>query len=301
MIGRNQNLFGSNFSLKARFKAVSGLTDGNNVRFSGINAGTVKGIQIINDTCIEVNMVLNKKLQSFISKSALAEIGNEGLMGNKVINLTPGTIPASPVEDGDMLQSKAEVNTGSMLETFSRTNDNVEVISSDLKFALKRLNSSKPLWEILEDTSLSRDITVTLRNFRKSSESFTSSASDLKDMISSIKKGEGVAGMLIADKKEAENLKATLEHLNKVSANADKLTARLDSLAGALQQDMKEGKGTIPMLMKDPETANRIQKSLSNIEQGSATFNEEMQSLRQNRFIKKYMKKEKEAAGGTKK
>ena len=86
-----------------------------------------------------------------------------------------------------------------------------------------------------------------------------------------------------------------------MSANADKLTARLDSLAGELQKDMKDGKGTIPMLMKDPETATRIQKSLQNIEQGSATFKDEMESLRENRFIKKYMKKEAQKAAAAKK
>ena len=301
LIGKNQNLFGSNFTLKARFKTVSGLTAGNNVRFSGINAGTVKTIKILSDTSIEVIMILNKKLESFITKSSVAEIGNEGLMGNKVINLAPGIIPAAPVEDGDMLQSKAEVNTGNMLETFSRTNDNVEVISNDLKFALKRLNSSKPLWEILEDTTMSKDITTTLRNFRKSSESFNSSASDLKEMIQNVKKGEGVAGMLMTDKKEAENLKNTLDHLNKVSANADKLTARLDSLAAEMQKDMKEGKGTIPMLMKDPDAANKIQKSLSNIADGSATFKDEMESLKQNKFIKRYMGKEAKKAAESKK
>ena len=36
-IGSNKNLFGSTFRLKAHFKNVSGLKEGNNVRFSGIN------------------------------------------------------------------------------------------------------------------------------------------------------------------------------------------------------------------------------------------------------------------------
>ena len=43
-VGKQKNLFGSTFKLKAQFKTVSGLKEGNNVRFSGINVGTVDGI-----------------------------------------------------------------------------------------------------------------------------------------------------------------------------------------------------------------------------------------------------------------
>ena len=292
MIGKSQNLFGSNFVLRARFHEVSGLKAGNNVRFSGIDAGTVKEVIIKNDTSIEVVLVLNKKLQSFISKNAIVDIGNEGLMGNKVVNITPVGIPSTPVEDGDMMQSKAEVNTGTMLETFSRTNENVEVISSDLKVALKRLNNSKPIWSLLEDTFLSRDIKIILTNFRKSSESFNNTTTDLHELVENIKKGEGVAGVLLSDKKEAENLKATLAHVKKVSENADRLTARLDSIAKQLQGELDHGQGAIPTLMRDKETTTRITKSLANIEEGSATFKEEMNALKQNKYLKKYLLKE---------
>ena len=55
------------------------------------------------------------------------------------------------------------------------------------------------------------------------------------------------------------------------------------------------------MLMKDPDAANKIQKSLSNIADGSATFKDEMESLKQNKFIKRYMGKEAKKAAESKK
>ena len=292
LIGKNQNLFGSSFMVKARFADISGLTAGNNVRFSGINAGTVKSIHIINDTCIEVQMIIDTKLQPYIHKNSIVDIGNEGLMGNKVVNITPVSKPSPSVEEGDLLLSKADVNTGMMLETFSHTNDNVEVISTDLKVALKRLNDNKPLWNLLEDTTLTRDVKATLSNFRKSSETFSSTTNDLHELMQNVKKGEGIAGVLFADKKEAESLKSTIEHIKKVSDNADRLTARLDSIAQAIQTDMNHGHGTIQTLLKDTGTAARLNKSLMNIEQGSATFKQEMEALKQNRFMKKYIKKQ---------
>ncbi len=291
LIGKSQNLFGSNFMVKARFKTISGLKPGNNVRFSGIDAGTVKEIKILNDTCIEVSMVLDKKLKSFIHKNSIADIGSEGLMGNKVIDVTPDNAPASEIEDGDLLQTKEEINTGSMLETFSHTNDNVQVISGDLKLALRRLNESKPLWSLLEDSTLATDIKDILRNFKKSSVDFNASMADLHDMLAGVKRGEGVAGVLVADKKEADEMKKTLDNLNGISGNINRLTVRLDSIAAGIEGDLKHGHGTIPTLLKDPGAADKLNNSLQNIEQASETLKQEMDALKQNRFIKKYMKK----------
>ena len=53
-IGNRQNLFGNNSVIISVFKDVSGLQRGNNVRFAGVNVGTVKDIEIINDTSIAV-------------------------------------------------------------------------------------------------------------------------------------------------------------------------------------------------------------------------------------------------------
>ena len=66
MIGKNQNLFGPTYVLRARFGNVQGLMAGNNVRYSGIEAGTVKTITILNDTVIEVSMVIEEKMKPII-------------------------------------------------------------------------------------------------------------------------------------------------------------------------------------------------------------------------------------------
>ena len=62
-IGNNKNLFSSTFQLKSYFKNVSGLKEGNNVRFSGINVGTVKDIEFISDSSVVVNLVIKQEVQ----------------------------------------------------------------------------------------------------------------------------------------------------------------------------------------------------------------------------------------------
>lgn len=89
LIGKNHNLFGSDFKIRIRFSNLNGLTEGNNVLFSGIQAGTVKTIHMMNDTTIEVTVLVDNKIRSYIRKNAVATIGTEGLMGNKIVNILP--------------------------------------------------------------------------------------------------------------------------------------------------------------------------------------------------------------------
>ena len=64
MIGKNRNFFGDTFTIQASFRNVDGLTPGNNVRFSGIDVGTVRRIEIESDTSILVTMVILERLRS---------------------------------------------------------------------------------------------------------------------------------------------------------------------------------------------------------------------------------------------
>ena len=70
LIGNKQNLFGSTFRVSAQFHDVNGLMKGNNVRFGGIDVGTVESVEIITDTSVNVVMVIEDDIQQFIKKNA---------------------------------------------------------------------------------------------------------------------------------------------------------------------------------------------------------------------------------------
>ncbi|WP_431209489.1 MlaD family protein [Puia sp. P3] len=188
IIGKNQNMFGSSYRLKARFSEVNGLMKGNNIRFSGIQAGTVKSIRIIDDTTIEVLMLINNDLQPFIRTNASAAIGTEGLIGNKIINITPGKGNAPVAEDGTMLNTHRVVNTDDMLQTLSKTNENIATISEGLKQTIRRINSSSALWRLLDDSSLPANTRSALSHIRQASANADRLTGDLQDLISDVKK-----------------------------------------------------------------------------------------------------------------
>lgn len=102
-IGDKQKMFGKTNHLEAVFNNVNGLQLGNNVRYSGISVGTVRGIEMINDTTIKVDMIIDKAIFSYIKKDAIATIGSDGLVGNMIINIIPGNGNEPSVEPGDKI------------------------------------------------------------------------------------------------------------------------------------------------------------------------------------------------------
>ena len=118
-VGNKQNLFGKTSNLKAIFDNVSGLQVGNNVRFSGIDIGTVKSIEMINDTTINVTMAIEDKMLTHIKKDAIATIGSDGLVGNMIINIIPGKGNAIAVIPEDIIPSYSKSSADEMLKVVS--------------------------------------------------------------------------------------------------------------------------------------------------------------------------------------
>lgn len=61
-IGNKKNMFGKTTTISALFNNVNGLQLGNNVRYAGINIGTVTTIEMLNDTVIKVEMSIENKI-----------------------------------------------------------------------------------------------------------------------------------------------------------------------------------------------------------------------------------------------
>jgi phospholipid/cholesterol/gamma-HCH transport system substrate-binding protein len=291
MIGKNRNLFGSNYMLKARFENIQGLVAGNNVRFSGIQAGTVKRINIINDTLIEVTMVIDKKMSKIIHKNAIASISTEGLVGNKVVNIVPSKLPAALAEEGDIILSKKAVNTDEILETLYNTNSDVAKIAAGLKTTVERINNSSGLWNLLNDESIPGNLRVSVARIRLTTGKAVKMVNDLDEIIVGVKNGEGSVGAILKDTSFAKNLNNAILKINKVGNEADSITVEIKKLVTSIQEDVNKGKGTVNALLKDSMMVKKIETSLDNIQKGTEGFNQNMEALKHNFLTRGYFKR----------
>lgn len=291
MIGKNRNLFGSTYVLKARFENVQGLVAGNNVRFAGIQAGTVKRIKIINDTLLEVTMVLEKEMAKIIHKNAVASISTEGFVGNKVLNITPVKTPAPLAQNDDILPAKKAVTTDEMLETLSKTNSDVAKIAAGLKSTVERINNSAALWSLLNDQSIPQNLRMSVAGIQSATGKAVKIMSDLDGIIGGIKNGEGSLGAIIRDTSFASNLNNAVLVINKVGLESDSITRQINQLVAGVSNDVSQGSGTINALLKDSMMVKKIAVSLDNIQKGTDAFNSNMEALKHSFLFRGYFRR----------
>jgi phospholipid/cholesterol/gamma-HCH transport system substrate-binding protein len=270
IVGKNQSLFGDNFHARARFSNINGLMTGNNVRYSGIQAGTVEKITVINDTTIEVYLLINKKIKPFIKQNSLVSIGTEGMMGNKVINITPSRRPAPPVAEGGILPTKKMTPADEMLETLAGTNINASIISENLKHMLIRLNNSKAFWAILNDSMMASSLHASASNMNSATAKTNTLIESLNAITQDVRNGKGGAGAILSDPAVAENIKSAVANLNNTSRETDAAARKLDSITAQVQQDLASGNGPAHALLKDTSMTGKLSRSFSNIESGTA-------------------------------
>jgi len=181
-VGKQKNLFGSTFRLKAQFKTVSGLKVGNNVRFSGINVGTIDDITLMTDTSVLVDLVIKKEVQQFIKTDAVASIGSDGLMGDKVFTISPGCPTSKPVKDNDLILSKNAVEMADIMNSVKASVDNAGIITAQLaQFTYKMNNGNGALSKLMTDEKFSGSLQNTLSNLQSSTKEFSKFSSKMND------------------------------------------------------------------------------------------------------------------------
>ncbi len=288
-IGSNKNLFGSTIKLVTSFKDVNGLKAGNNVRYGGIDVGTVEKIIIAGDTMIRVEMVLEERMKNVIRKNSVASIGTDGLMGDKLVNIDAGSADAGIITDGDEISSIGFVNTDEMLRTLDFTNQNVAIVSANLKSLTETINKSRgTLYTILMDTSLSVHIQKALENIESASNYLNSLSKDISNAGSDIKHGNGLLGTLINDTALSQDFKKTMGQI--------KSSGELIHSASVNMQEVFEkvnnGEGSLGALVNDSITSTHLRNAIQNIDSSAAKLNEDLEALKHSWLLRGYFRKQ---------
>jgi phospholipid/cholesterol/gamma-HCH transport system substrate-binding protein len=209
LIGKHKNMFGNTFQLQAVFKNVNGLKEGNNIRFSGINVGTINNIEILTDTTVKVDMVLEQKVKKFIKKDASASISSDGLMGDKVLVISPGSFEMEHVAENDILQVHNPVGTEEILASVKVTAENAEVITDQLASIFYKINNGKgALSKLIGDAEFARNLDNTMENLEASSKGMNENMEAAKHNIL-------LRGYFKKKKREEEKKKKELEEKKK--------------------------------------------------------------------------------------
>jgi len=289
MIGKNRNLLGATFTIKAVLTNVNGLVAGNNVRFKGLTVGTVKSMAIASDTSIFVTMTIDESMKPYLKKNVVASVGTDGLMGDKLINInSPGT-PSELIEENDTILSLKPIETDEMLRTLNTTNTNIERISANLYEITTKLNSSESLWSLLSDTTMAKNLKGAVRDFKDAGANTADMTMTARNMVRAFEQGNGIAYRLFADTSLSNKLDFSLQQIRQASIETSSMMKDLKHLVGEIQI----GEGPAGLILKDTLARQSLLRSVQSIEQGTGRFNENMEALKSNLLFRGYFRRQK--------
>jgi phospholipid/cholesterol/gamma-HCH transport system substrate-binding protein len=172
-IGEKQQIFKKTFRVSGVFRDVAGLQEGNNVRFSGINVGTVDNIRIASDSSVRVEILIGEGTRQFIKKDAVASIGSEGLMGNKILVITLGTGGQAEIENNDSVGTVQPINLDDLFTSLKTTIDNTNDITNDLAKITGNIQAGKgTIGRLLMNQSVAQKFDSILVNLKDGSSDF---------------------------------------------------------------------------------------------------------------------------------
>ncbi|MFD2201267.1 MlaD family protein [Shivajiella indica] len=287
MIGKNQNIFGASFTITSVVDNVNGLVPGNNVRFKGIDVGTVKSIEIANDSLIYIHMYVHKKMQPFIKKNAMTSINTDGLMGNKIIQIIPQQGESEPVEEGDIIYALTPLDTDAMLKRLEGTGEYLEITFLNLSEIAEKLNKSENLWNFLNDPELTDEIKSTIKELRRAGSNASQMAAAGKEMIQTFEQGDGIMKRAFTDSLMADNIASALEKIVAISQEMSVVAEDVKKIV----EDIEAGEGTAGLILTDSLMRESLMNTMMNIEAGTANFNQNMEALKSSFLLRKYFRK----------
>lgn len=220
-IGNQKSLFNSTFRVYGTFKNVNGLTVGNNVRFAGINVGVVEAINIVTDSSVRVDLSLNNSVKKFIKKDSKLSIGSDGLMGDKLIVISPGGISSTQeIEAGNEIKSVNPVDVDKIITKLTKVADNAETLTSNLSEIVAKVNSGKgSIGRLLNDDKIARDLEGTVKQARTTMKGVHATTATLNEDLKAAQGNFLLKGFFNKKKKAA---KAKQDSIKKVKEEAIK-------------------------------------------------------------------------------
>jgi len=259
------SLFGKKTIVRTLMSSVDGLRKGAEVRLSGVKIGSVKDINFSNEipqnpearNNIEVVMELSGKLDGRpaverIRTDSRAILKSAGVLGDNVIDITPGTLKGDPIHSGDRIESVAQKSVGDIINASQAAVSNLNEISSDIKGITGRLNEGQGTFgRFLKDEAVYVNMNRAILQ--------------AETLLSAIRQGEGTAGRLINDPA--------------LYSQASDLVVQFKAIANQVDEQLAAGKGTVGKLLKDEEIYNRANTLVAKLDETSARLERTMAKI----------------------
>lgn len=235
MLGKKSALFGATDRLVVELADVNGLSVGAPVRLAGLDVGTVGGIAFpndLNDKLARVQLMVRSEYMDRIRTDSRAIIDSNGLLGDKIINISMGDPSFPQLEDGATIEGGETLTFEALSQAVHSAISSVDLVAKEAELFFGGMREG----HVQEDV---KRITTSVAN-----------------ILNEIETGRGSVHRLVYEPRYAQELEATIGHARGIAASLERAMARVDGVL----REVERGKGGVHQLIYGTTTTDAVKE-----------------------------------------
>lgn len=260
MMGGGKSLFNTYYRINLEVADAGGVIKGANVKSGGLKIGRVEEITFTaNYTSVKIVLLIDDSYKDRIRQDSLVRFQTQGMLGDKYLEVTGGSLEHPVIEDGGNIQAEVGKDLSSMLSdggnavTLLKENlANLKVITGSMAEKNKMANVMRDL----ETTTANlKELTTAMKNANFTQE-LGATVKNLRQVSEKVKNGEGTIGALFSDASLYEDLKHLIGGANRNNVLKFFVRQAVKSSDDAAAEKSEKAKDA-PKTTKEPASAKK--------------------------------------------
>ncbi|HZS39633.1 MAG TPA: MlaD family protein [Polyangia bacterium] len=221
LLGLERHVFENRVRLHAVFDEVAGLREGAPVWLSGVNVGTVTHIAFTardreherEPIRVRVDLEIARKHLPHVHQDSVARVGSQGLLGDKIVEVSIGSPASPPAKPDDTLPTQSPADFDKLMAQASDILEKGQVIAARAAVAMNAFAEPKTLADL------------------------KGSIGSVRHLLHAVESGPGLAHALFYDRRSADDLRAVAGELHRLTSRVDDGVAQVDRILHATDKD----------------------------------------------------------------
>jgi phospholipid/cholesterol/gamma-HCH transport system substrate-binding protein len=245
--------------------------------------GTVAGVEIITDSTVQVTMLINRDAAKFIKKDALASIGSEGLMGDRIVTIASGSVDARPIDDGDQIRTVEPIEIETVMGMLTETGADAQRLVRNLAQLSQMIEQGEgTLGYLITDTTLPYRLDRMMTSLNRTTANAARLTDDFTTISDRLQRGEGTAGRLLMQDSLADRMVYLLDTLQVTASKSQQITSNLVEFSERLNNEA----GPVNRLLTDTTLAETLEVTLQNVNRGAEGISQTTDRLNSSWFFR---------------